>query len=803
MAQSPDVRLVRESKFRPLLDQHLPAAAEAARIVTDAELRRQLPALADELGIGGALTPEDEAAITAAADRAEAAAASLEGLKAAVDETVAQSPADSAVAATVGQSGTLARAAVGDVVGLWSPSRALAKGQRVIAPNGATVVATEAHTTGPAYDDSLYLAPGAVGLTMTTYATKTDALKRVVYQESRDVMYAVDQVVAGTVYKSTSSGQTWTRMGATGFRIHTMTKVMGTGTLVAVELTDRSKAGQNPRVARSTDDGATWAQVTTLTHPGLGNQGILSPANGTVLIAEYGNTGNTVFNVRRSADDGATWTVVLSSPGTDGVNDPGHIHSIVRAPDGNILAFMDRDAPEVYKSSDLGVTWKKIGTATKQHHPNWVAPMFFTDHIAWGNDNQADGRVFRLTYSDFYAGKWDNPEVVAQLSNDRFYDTFPILPGVWVMVGATEIVDLNRPGTWAQEVYIVSDEGRSITGGLSHSAPTVRLDRAALQRPQLPGYPAVPPDMGGRSFVMLSTTDMPRPYTAVPYTVGRGLPMPHIQNGAYADFKMPDSTAIMWPSDSGTDVIKVLNKDSLGRVNLRNQEYGTDGSGIRLFKDTSSGGGLMLGETIVAQWNSTGFRFKAPALVETDAALTWITPTGASVKALTRNADNRVVLRNYNPATGTGPELRMFDNTTDGALFMAGSTVAGGWTQDGIQTNGKPLNLGTRTAGPQIITGTGAPASDLTARDGSIYVDERGSGVWVWINSEKWQPLVRAPRALIIENFRSAGSVPNTRGKYVGAQAWDATSGRPIWATGSAPTDKWVYADGSLAAQPA
>ena len=310
------------------------------------------------------------------ARQAEDTATSLDGLKDAVDATVAQSPADSAVAAVVGQSGTLSRAVVGDVVGLWSPSRALAKGQRVIAPNGATVVATEAHTTGPAYDDSLYLAPGAVGLTMTTYATKTDALKRAVYQESRDVMYAVDQLVAGTVYKSTSSGQTWTRMGATGFRIHTMTKIMGTGTLIAVELTDRSKAGQNPRVARSTDDGATWTQVTTLTHPGLGNQGILSPAPGIVLVAEYGNTGETVFSIRRSTDDGVTWTAVLSSPGTDGVNDPGHIHSIVYAPDGNILAFMDRSAPEVYKSSDLGVTWEKIGTATQQYHPNWVRRCF-------------------------------------------------------------------------------------------------------------------------------------------------------------------------------------------------------------------------------------------------------------------------------------------------------------------------------------------------------------------------------------------------------------------------------------------
>lgn len=83
---------------------------------TKATMRADLPALADELGIGGALTPEDEAAITAAADRAEAAAASLEGLKAAVDETVAQSPADSAVAAVLRQDGTQAREAVYEVV---------------------------------------------------------------------------------------------------------------------------------------------------------------------------------------------------------------------------------------------------------------------------------------------------------------------------------------------------------------------------------------------------------------------------------------------------------------------------------------------------------------------------------------------------------------------------------------------------------------------------------------------------------------------------------------------------------------
>ena len=41
------------------------------------------------------------------------------------------------------------------------------------------------------------------------------------------------------------------------------------------------------------------------------------------MLCEYGNVGNTVYNIWRSTNDGVTWTKVLSSPGTDPQTDPG------------------------------------------------------------------------------------------------------------------------------------------------------------------------------------------------------------------------------------------------------------------------------------------------------------------------------------------------------------------------------------------------------------------------------------------------------------------------------------------------
>lgn len=45
-------------------------------------------------------------------------------------------------------------------------------------------------------------------------------------------------------------------------------------------------------------------------------------------------------------------------------------------------------------------------------------------------------------------------------------------------------------------------------------------------------------------------------------------------------------------------------------------------------------------------------------------------------------------------------------------------------------------------------------------------------------------------------------STINTASKYEGKQAWDSTAARPVWSTGDATADVWVYADGTTAQTP-
>lgn len=51
-------------------------------------------------------------------------------------------------------------------------------------------------------------------------------------------------------------------------------------------------------------------------------------------------------------------------------------------------------------------------------------------------------------------------------------------------------------------------------------------------------------------------------------------------------------------------------------------------------------------------------------------------------------------------------------------------------------------------------------------------------------------------------NFAVASNSRNTTGKYAGRMCWNTSLGRPIWATGSAATDTWVFADGTTAHTP-
>src|SRR5690606_18060868 len=122
------------------------------------------------------------------------------------------------------------------------------------------------------------------------------------------------------------------------------------------------------------------------------------------------NVANTKYRIMRSTDDGLTWSEVLASPGTDDWGDPGHIHSVTYDPiEKKFVAFMDRVASpaygaRIYTSSDEGATWQILGVVDSNTKPNFVSPMYFDTHIAWGSDNERNGVVSRISRADFYAG---------------------------------------------------------------------------------------------------------------------------------------------------------------------------------------------------------------------------------------------------------------------------------------------------------------------------------------------------------------------------------------------------------------
>ena len=93
-----------------------------------------------------------------------------------------------------------------------------------------------------------------------------------------------------------------------------------------------------------------------------------------------------------------------------------------------------------------------------------------------------------------------------------------------------------------------------------------------------------------------------------------------------------------------------------------------------------------------------------------------------------------------------------------------------------------------------------SPIGSMTLRpDGgagsTLYVKESGTG------NTGWVPL--GTRTATTASLASAASTINVIDKLVGVQVWNSTLNRPVWATGTAATAIWVFADGTTAHTPA
>lgn len=374
---------------------------------------------------------------------------------------------------------------------------------------------------------------------LTPLLHRAEPLRTIHVQEPDGTVYGTWSRTGGTFRfeKSTDGGATWTTKAAALPVEPKCIVKLDSGTLLLIQNSSTTTAGgSNPSVYRSIDDGATWTLVTTgLKFPPLSAQGVVQGSDGSVMVGEYGNIGPFAYSIRRSTDDGVTWSAVLTTDGVEPSGDPGHFHSVTYDHiAGKHIAFSDRPidstygGPRIYVSSDNGATWAVLGVSDGLYTPNFVAPMYFENYIAWASDNQINGWVGRISRTDFYAGNFDNTEEVVQLDQKASYETFPVRDGVWLFVQKVEHISSPEQtggyGSHASTVLVVDEDGSRVSGGIESYYDTAAVGSPTGIAATLPAYAFGQVEHEGICWINMPQGFL-RPRTATPVTQGWAPPM--------------------------------------------------------------------------------------------------------------------------------------------------------------------------------------------------------------------------------------------------------------------------------------
>jgi N-acetylneuraminic acid mutarotase len=168
------------------------------------------------------------------------------------------------------------------------------------------------------------------------------------------------------VWRSTDQGATWTQMTAaaewTARNEHTSV-VLPDDSIVLMGGWDGSNYLND--VWRSTDQGATWTQMTAAAEWGArgDHSSVALPDGGIVLMGGVRDDISRLSDVWRSTDQGATWTQ-MNDAALDWTKRFGH--TSVALPDGSIVLmgghFGEND---VWRSTDQGATWTQMTPAAE------------------------------------------------------------------------------------------------------------------------------------------------------------------------------------------------------------------------------------------------------------------------------------------------------------------------------------------------------------------------------------------------------------------------------------------------------
>jgi hypothetical protein len=267
------------------------------------------------------------------------------------------------------------------------------------------------------------------------------------------------------VWRSIDMGATWTQQtkyAEWSHRYGHTSLVMADGSIVLMGGRVASSIFKND-VWRSTDQGATWTQMTAAAPwtARFDHTSVLLPDGSIVLMggADGITSGDNLNDVWRSTDQGATWTQMTASAPWAERQD----HTSVALPDGSIVLMGGfyynngfKYLNDVWRSTDKGITWTQMTAGAE-----WgVAGDHTSVVLADGSIVLMGGRGSTSSYSDNVWRSTDQGATWTQLTDSaewwaRYAHTSVVLPdSSIVLMGGSNLSNLHD--VWRLETNISS-----------------------------------------------------------------------------------------------------------------------------------------------------------------------------------------------------------------------------------------------------------------------------------------------------------------------------------------------------------
>ncbi len=273
------------------------------------------------------------------------------------------------------------------------------------------------------FGDEDYLAPWTQVNASAGWSIREDHSSVVMKDGSIVLMGGNREGIIGQndVWRSTDNGVTWTLVNASAGwspRGGHTSLAMPDGSIVLM-------GGGTNDVWRSSDSGSTWTLVNASAgwSPRSGHTSVVMPDSSIVLMGGQPQNSHGTNDVWRSTDNGATWTQITANAEWS----PRTYHTSVAMPDGSIVLMGGGWLPgsnDVWRSTDNGATWNLVNESAEWSPRTGHTSVAMPD----GSIVLTGGRNF----NDFKKDTWRSTD------NGETWTLINVGMGRWLQTGVVE-----------------------------------------------------------------------------------------------------------------------------------------------------------------------------------------------------------------------------------------------------------------------------------------------------------------------------------------------------------------------------